>query len=78
MDELNITFEPDAVRRIIREYTYEAGVRNLEREIGRVCRKIATNESRGAEVSRRSITLNSIEKFLGPQQVFQTEAERTR
>ena len=43
----NIVFEPDAVRRIIREYTYEAGVRNLEREIGRVCRKIARMKAEG-------------------------------
>ena len=77
IDELNIVFEPDAVRRIIREYTYEAGVRNLEREIGRVCRKVARMKAEGQEISRRLSRLNSIEKFLGPQQVFQTEAERT-
>jgi len=76
VDELNITFEPDAVRRIIREYTYEAGVRNLEREIGRVCRKVARLKAEGKKYPA-VITAESIEKFLGPQQVFQTEAERT-
>ncbi|MCB0011490.1 MAG: endopeptidase La [Anaerolineales bacterium] len=37
----NIRFEEDALRTLIRQYTYEAGVRNLEREIANVCRKIA-------------------------------------
>ena len=41
LEEGELTFTEKAVRRIINEYTYEAGVRNLEREIGRVCRKIA-------------------------------------
>src|SRR5512142_521966 len=76
VDELGITFEPDAIRKIIREYTYEAGVRNLEREIGRVCRKIARMKAEGRKYPT-IITAESIEKFLGPQQVFQTEAERT-
>jgi ATP-dependent Lon protease len=76
IDGLNISFEADAVRRIIREYTYEAGVRNLEREIGRVCRKIARMKAEGKKYPI-IVTAESIEKFLGPQQVFQTEAERT-
>jgi ATP-dependent Lon protease len=76
VDELNLTFEPDAVRRIIREYTYEAGVRNLEREIGRICRKIARMKAEGRKYPVIVIA-ESIDKFLGPQQVFQTEAERT-
>jgi ATP-dependent Lon protease len=74
VDELKITFEPDALRRIIREYTYEAGVRNLEREIGRVCRKVARMKAEGRKYPT-SITAESIEKFLGPQQIFQPEAE---
>src|SRR5512132_778384 len=76
IDELNIVFEPEAVRRIIREYTYEAGVRNLEREIGRVCRKVARMKAEGRKYPTM-VTAESIEKFLGPQQVFQTEAELT-
>jgi len=76
VDGFSLTFEADAVRRIIREYTYEAGVRNLEREIGRVCRKIARMKAEGRKYPT-AITADSIEKFLGPQQVFQTEAERT-
>lgn len=76
VDELNLIFEADAIRRIIREYTYEAGVRNLEREIGRVSRKVARMKAE-AKKYPTTITAESIEKFLGPQQVFQTEAERS-
>ena len=76
VDGSNLAFEPEAMRRIIREYTYEAGVRNLEREIGKVCRKIARLKAEGKKFPTM-ITAESIEKFLGPQQVFQTEAERS-
>ena len=76
VDELSLIFEADAIRRIIREYTYEAGVRNLEREIGKVSRKLARMKAE-AKKYPTAITAESIEKFLGPQQVFQTEAERT-
>ena len=39
--DIDLTFETAALQRIIREYTFEAGVRNLEREIGRISRKVA-------------------------------------
>jgi ATP-dependent Lon protease len=76
LDGVNLVFEPNAIRRIIREYTYEAGVRNLEREVGRVCRKVARMKAEGRKYPT-IVTPESIEKFLGPQQVFQTEAELT-
>ncbi len=47
----NIQFDDDALRGIIRYYTREAGVRNLEREIGNVCRKIARSVVREGEDS---------------------------
>jgi ATP-dependent Lon protease len=64
------------VRRIIREYTYEAGVRNLEREAGKICRKVARLKAEGKKFES-NIKAESIEKYLGPQQVFQPEAERS-
>jgi ATP-dependent Lon protease len=76
VDGLNLVFEPDAIRRIIREYTYEAGVRNLEREVGRVCRKVARMKAEGRKYPT-IVTPEAIEKFLGPQQIFQPEAELT-
>ena len=63
------------MQRIIREYTYEAGVRNLEREIGKICRKVARLKAEG---KRRPARINPqvIERFLGPPQFFDLEAER--
>jgi ATP-dependent Lon protease len=76
IDNLGLVFEPPALQRIIREYTYEAGVRNLEREIGRVSRKVARLKAE-AKKYPTSIASDMIEKLLGPQQVFQSEAGRT-
>jgi len=76
IDSLGMAFEPTALQRIIREYTYEAGVRNLEREIGKVCRKVARMKAEGKKYPA-SIAPEMIEKLLGPQQVFPSEAERT-
>jgi ATP-dependent Lon protease len=71
----DIVFEDEALRRVIREYTYEAGVRNLEREIGKLCRKIARLKSEKKRYSN-ILTHKLVEKYLGPPQYFMTEAER--
>lgn len=76
IEDLGMIIEPPALQRIIREYTYEAGVRGLEREISRVCRKVARLKAEGKKFPT-SITAEMIEKLLGPQQVFPPEAERT-
>ncbi|MGH2373563.1 MAG: endopeptidase La [bacterium] len=60
-----MTFTEEALRLIAREYTREAGVRNLEREIGTICRKVATQVARGAATGER-ITRANLHKFLGP------------
>ena len=57
--------EDDALRRIIREYTREAGCRNLEREIGAVCRHVAMGVASG-EISSATITADDIPEILGP------------
>ncbi len=59
-----ITFEPDALRHLIREYTREAGVRNLEREIGAICRKIARRVA-GGDTTPVTVTESDIKTFLG-------------
>jgi len=65
----NIKFRVDAIERIILDYTNEAGVRNLEREIATICRKIAR---RFAEGDRQpvSITAEDVPKYLGPPRNF--------
>ena len=72
--EEDILFQNDALMKIIREYTFEAGVRNFEREIGRVLRKIARIKTEKKAYPKR-ISSQVIRKFLGPQQFFETEAE---
>lgn len=57
-------FTNDALLAIIRTYTREAGVRNLEREIGSICRKIATRLSENAEPTEE-ITETIVREFLG-------------
>jgi len=72
--DLGLTFEPAALHRIIREYTFEAGVRNLEREISRICRKVARLKAEDRKYPL-VITGELIEKFLDPPHFFPTEAE---
>jgi ATP-dependent Lon protease len=61
--EDEVTFTDDALRKIIREYTREAGVRNLERKIGAVCRKVATRIAEG-KVEEAKITPILVEEYL--------------
>lgn len=75
LEPTEVQFQDAAVSRIVREYTYEAGVRNLEREIGRMCRRVARLKSEKRHFPRR-LTPTTVEKFLGPPQFFMTEAER--
>jgi ATP-dependent Lon protease len=70
-----VVLQKDALRHIIREYTYEAGVRNLEREIGRMFRKVARYKAEKRRFHRR-LTAVTVERYLGPPQYFDTEAER--
>jgi ATP-dependent Lon protease len=69
-----IEIQDEAVRRIIREYTYEAGVRNLEREIASVMRKVARKVVEGRR-SKIKVTADKIPDFLGPQQHYYGMAE---
>jgi ATP-dependent Lon protease len=75
MDESGLRFSAASMQRIIREYTYEAGVRNLEREIGRVIRKVARLKAEKKDFPT-IITPGMVEKFLGPPEYFLSEAER--
>jgi ATP-dependent Lon protease len=67
-----IDFTDGAVKRIISLYTREAGVRNLEREIASVCRKVARKVAEGKK-GQTVITAQSIERLLGPPKVFKDQ-----
>jgi ATP-dependent Lon protease len=65
LSEKNVVFADDALTEIIRGYTREAGVRNLEREIGNVCRKVARRVVRNGAKHKESISAANISEFLG-------------
>ncbi|MCL4458615.1 MAG: endopeptidase La [Chloroflexi bacterium] len=67
-------FSEGALRQMIREYTHEAGLRNLEREIGSICRKVAKVIAEG-EKAPTTIVTQSLPKYLGPPRFFWGVAE---
>jgi ATP-dependent Lon protease len=75
LEELKLNFTDGSIKGIIREYTYEAGVRNLEREIARICRKITRRLAEKKAVSR-TITRQSLHRYLGPPRFNEPVAEK--
>jgi ATP-dependent Lon protease len=71
-----IEFTDDAIREIIRSYTREAGVRLLERELGAVCRSVATRFAEGI-TDTITIDAGSLPSYLGPQKFVNEVALRT-
>jgi ATP-dependent Lon protease len=69
-------FDEDAIRTIIRDYTREAGVRNLEREIGRVARKLATKLAEGQNAPFH-VTPDAVHELLGKPRFYNEVRERT-
>jgi ATP-dependent Lon protease len=74
-DEIEIADE--VLRSVIAEYTREAGVRNLERELGKLLRKTATAIASGTAETPVKIDLDTLREALGRQRHFQEAAERT-
>ncbi len=72
---LGIRFTTGALQHVIRHYTYESGVRNLEREIANICRKLARQVASERKVPRR-ITSAIAERFLGPPQMLASKVNR--
>jgi ATP-dependent Lon protease len=65
LSEKNIIFTDEAIVEVIRSYTREAGVRNLEREIGNVCRKVARRVVKQGENYSVTINGDNVAEFLG-------------
>ena len=66
LDDVALTITDGAIQKLIRQYTREAGVRNLDRELSSVCRKIAREVVKsGDKAKKRRITPQNMEKLLG-------------
>jgi ATP-dependent Lon protease len=74
-DEVVLT--GDALRAIVGDYTREAGVRNLEREIGKALRKVATKLAAGDATAPITIDADDVRAYLGRQRFFFEAADRT-
>ena len=65
LEKYKVSVSEKAIRRVIHDYTREAGVRNLERKLAGICRKVAfkivKGKSKGAQVTEKNL-----EKYLGP------------
>ncbi|NNL78143.1 MAG: endopeptidase La [Desulfobacterales bacterium] len=75
LEDKNVTFSKNSILAIIRRYTREAGVRNLEREISSVCRKLAREVLKERDKSEFKVTEKSIHKYLGPYRFRQEQVE---
>jgi ATP-dependent Lon protease len=72
-----VTISTDAVRRVISDYTREAGVRSLERNVGTLLRKAATKLASGDATAPVTIEATDVRELLGRERFFNEAAERT-
>jgi ATP-dependent Lon protease len=73
----HIRFTKSAVRKVIQNYTREAGVRNLERELATICRKVAREVAQGRD-EKRAIKPENLADMLGPVKIHSEVAERIK
>jgi ATP-dependent Lon protease len=71
-----IEFTEESLCQIVRDYTREAGVRNLERQIGQVCRKVAVQVAEG-KAEAVVVEVDELAEYLGPRKFYEEAAERT-
>ncbi|MCC7450082.1 MAG: endopeptidase La [Anaerolineae bacterium] len=76
LTDVGLKFDEKTLQTIIREYTYEAGVRNFEREIANICRKVARKFAADKPFNHR-ITPESLLRYLGPAHYTQSKIEET-
>ena len=75
LDEAEVQLSDAILSKVVREYTREAGLRNLEREIGALCRKLARRKAQGEDGPFR-VTAAFVEKHLGPPRFTDDELEQ--
>jgi ATP-dependent Lon protease len=76
LEEAHVSFSLNAIRELISGYTREAGLRNLERTVARVCRKVARARTEGRK-EPVEVTPQNLTDFLGPRMFVSEVAERT-
>lgn len=74
LDKISVTFSESSIYEIIKNYTKESGVRNLNREIAAVCRKVAKNYVHN-KVNEIKVTVKNLESYLGPQKFLDKISE---
>jgi ATP-dependent Lon protease len=75
LEDKNVSFSKNSIMTLIRRYTREAGVRNLEREISSVCRKLAREVLKETDKIEFKVSEKSVSKFLGPYRFRQEQVE---
>jgi ATP-dependent Lon protease len=76
LKEENLTFQDQALKKIINDYTKESGLRNLDREVATICRKVAKKVA-SDEVKKVELTSDNLHEYLGAPKFFQEVLERT-
>ena len=76
LKDARVEFSDECIRAVIREYTREAGVRNLERELSAILRKVARKIAEGDGKKQFKITPDDVHKFLGPIRFLPILAEK--
>ncbi|MFQ6002971.1 MAG: endopeptidase La, partial [Candidatus Zixiibacteriota bacterium] len=76
LKQSQVIFRTEAIQKIIRDYTREAGLRNLEREIASICRRVAKDVAKG-KAGKVTVSVRKVCQFLGPEKFFSEVAERT-
>lgn len=74
----DLDFTEEGISIIIQNYTREAGVRSLDREIGHVCRKVAKEKVESTRFRKKIINEKALVKYLGRQKFFRDQAERMK
>jgi ATP-dependent Lon protease len=72
--DTNVEFQDDGISSVIKNFTMEAGLRNLERKIGALCRKVAMKIAKG-EIKKTFITPSAVEQFLGPAEYTEEDSK---
>jgi ATP-dependent Lon protease len=75
IQEDQLKMSTNTLKEIVQQYTRESGVRNLERELASICRKVAKKLASGKKVSKVSITKKNIESYLGVPRYSESEID---